>query len=98
MKVRALVGLCKLGASGGHDASLRPFADGSSTKLAEACRRFLINPGKDDDLRRWAAEGLSFLTLDAEVKERLIEDEVKFLSSIFFKFPTSKLENVLVKE
>ena len=84
MKVRALVGLCKLGASGGHDASLRPFADGSSTKLAEACRRFLINPGKDDDLRRWAAEGLSFLTLDAEVKERLIEDEVKVLSSIFF--------------
>ncbi|XP_023336334.1 protein unc-45 homolog B [Eurytemora carolleeae] len=75
IKVRALVGLCKLGASGGHDASLRPFADGSSTKLAEACRRFLINPGKDDDLRRWAAEGLSFLTLDAEVKERLIEDE-----------------------
>jgi hypothetical protein len=25
--------------------------------------------------RRWAAEGLSFLTLDAEVKERLVEDE-----------------------
>ena len=49
--VRALVGLCKLGASGGHDASLRPFADGSATKLAEACRRFLINPGKDNDLR-----------------------------------------------
>ena len=32
--------------------------------------------GKDTDLRRWAAEGLSFLTLDAEVKEKLIEDEV----------------------
>lgn len=74
IKVRALVGLCKVGASGGSDASMRPFADGSSTKLAEACRRFLINPGKDDDLRRWAAEGLSFLTMDADVKERLIED------------------------
>ena len=24
---------------------------------------------------RWAAEGLSFLTLDAEVKEKLVEDE-----------------------
>jgi len=75
IKVRALVGLCKLGASGGSDAALRPFADGSSTKLAEACRRFLINPEKDSDLRRWAAEGLSFLTLDAEVKEKLVEDE-----------------------
>lgn len=75
IKVRALVGLCKLGASGGSDAALRPFADGSSSKLAEACRRFLINPEKDSDLRRWAAEGLSFLTLDAEVKEKLVEDE-----------------------
>merc|ERR1719234_39012 len=75
IKVRALVGLCKLGASGGSDAALRPFADGSSTKLAEACRRFLINPEKDSDLRRWAAEGLSFLTLDADVKEKLVEDE-----------------------
>jgi len=75
IKVRALVGLCKLGASGGSDASLRPFADGSSTKLAEACRRFLIKPGKDTDLRRWASEGLSFLTMDADVKEKLVEDE-----------------------
>ena len=96
IKVRALVGLCKLGASSGHDASLRPFADGSTQKLAEACRRFLINPGKDRDLKKWAAEGLisflhpyisclcqstfdfsglSYLTLDADVKEKLIEDE-----------------------
>ncbi len=75
IKVRALVGLCKLGASSGHDASLRPFADGSTSKLAEACRRILINPGKDRDMRRWAAEGLSYLTLDADVKEKLCEDE-----------------------
>lgn len=75
IKVRALVGLCKLGASGGSDASLRPLAEGSTTKLAEACRRFLINAQKDFDLRRWAAEGLSFLTMDAEVKEKLVEDE-----------------------
>lgn len=54
---------------------MRPFADGSTVKLAEACRRFLINPGKDRDLRRWAAEGLSFLTLDGDVKEKLCEDE-----------------------
>lgn len=73
--VRALVGLCKLGSSGGTDASIRPFADGSTTKLAEACRRFLINPAKDRDMRRWAVEGLSYLTLDAEVKEKLVEDK-----------------------
>ncbi len=74
-QVRALVGLCKLGASSGHDASMRPFADGSTSKLAEACRRILINPGKDRDIKRWATEGLSYLTLDGDVKEKLIEDE-----------------------
>lgn len=75
IRVRALVGLCKLGSSGGTDASIRPFADGATTRLAEACRRFLIHPSKDNDIKRWAAEGLSYLTLDADVKEKLIEDK-----------------------
>ncbi|XP_043202038.1 protein unc-45 homolog B-like isoform X2 [Amphibalanus amphitrite] len=74
IRVRALVGLCKVGSLGGTDALVRPFADGSTMKLAEACRRFLVNPAKDKDLRKWATEGLSYLTLDAEVKEKLIED------------------------
>lgn len=74
IRVRALVGLCKLGSSGGLDASIRPFADGSTKKLAEACRRFLVKPGKDKDIRKFAAEGLAYLTLDADVKEKLVED------------------------
>lgn len=73
IKVRALVGLCKLGSAGGTDASWRPFADGSTIKLAEACRRFLLNPAKDLSIQRWAVEGLSYLTLDADVKEKLME-------------------------
>lgn len=75
IRVRALVGLCKIGSYGGEDATIRPFADGATLKLAEACRRFLIKPGKDKDIRRWAADGLAYLTLDAEVKEKLIEDK-----------------------
>ncbi|ODN02889.1 Protein unc-45 B [Orchesella cincta] len=75
IKVRALVGLCKLGSAGGTDASWRPFADGSTIKLAEACRRFLLNPAQDISIQRWAVEGLSYLTLDADVKEKLIEDK-----------------------
>ncbi|XP_076642335.1 unc-45 myosin chaperone [Halictus rubicundus] len=74
IKVRALVGLCKLSSSGGSDATIRPFADGATTRLAEACRRFLINPKKQKDMRKWAVEGLSYLTFDAQVKEKLIED------------------------
>ena len=36
--------------------------------------RFLCNPSKDVDLRKWAAEGLAYLTLDAGVKEELCDD------------------------
>ncbi|CAG5044392.1 unnamed protein product [Parnassius apollo] len=75
VRVRALVGLCKIGSFGGDDASIRPFADGSTKKLAEACRKFLVNPAKQKDMRKWAAEGLSYLTLDADVKEKLVEDQ-----------------------
>lgn len=75
IRVRALVGLCKLGSSSGTDATIKPLAEGSTLKLAEACRKFLLHPGKDGDVRKWAAEGLSYLTLDAEVKEKLLEDK-----------------------
>ena len=67
VRVRALVGLCKLGSSGGTDSAIKPFSEGSSVKLAEACRKFLLHSGEDQDLRKWAAEGLAYLTLDAEV-------------------------------
>ena len=44
--------------------------------------RYLKNPGKDADLRKWATEGLAYLTLDAEVKEELVEDEEALRSLI----------------
>lgn len=75
IRVRALVGLCKVGSFGGTDSSLRPFSDGTALKLVATCRNFLINPKKDKDLRKWAAEGLAYLTLDAEIKEDLIGDK-----------------------
>ena len=42
VKVRALIGLCKLGSLGGTDASMKPFSEGASLKLAEACRRLEV--------------------------------------------------------
>lgn len=80
IRIRALVGLCKLGSSGGSDASIRPFSEGSTLKLAEACRRFLIHPDTNPDTKRWAVEGLSYLTLDAEVKEKLVEDQAALVA------------------
>ncbi|XP_071581877.1 protein unc-45 homolog B-like isoform X2 [Temnothorax nylanderi] len=75
IRVRALLGLSKLGSSGDPDATIGPFADGVTKELAEACRRLLINPKKEKDMRKLAIKGLSYLTFNAEVKAELIEDQ-----------------------
>ncbi|XP_074596808.1 unc-45 myosin chaperone [Brevipalpus obovatus] len=74
IRVRALVGLCKIGSVGGGDASIKPFSDDSLHQLAKACKRILTNPKKDQDLKKWAIEGLVYLTLDADIKEELCAD------------------------
>lgn len=33
-----------------------------------------MNPSKDIEIRRWATEGLAYLTLDADIKEELVND------------------------
>nr|XP_056720865.1 protein unc-45 homolog B [Euleptes europaea] len=75
IKIRALVGLCKLGSAGGTDYGLRQFAEGSTEKLAKQCRKWLCNPTIDTRTRKWAIEGLAYLTLDADVKDDFVEDE-----------------------
>ncbi|XP_071628463.1 protein unc-45 homolog B-like [Temnothorax longispinosus] len=75
LRVRALVAFCKMGNSGDSDATTRPFADGVTKELTEACRRLLINPKKENNMREWAIKGLSYLTFNPGVKEKLIEDK-----------------------
>ena len=55
---------------------------GSTVKLARQCRKFLANEKKDHDLRKWAIEGLSYLSLDADVKEELCDDQIA-LAALF---------------
>ena len=83
VKVRALVGLCKLGGVGGSNVNARTFAEGSGLKLERACSKFLLD-SKRGRLYKWAVEGLAFLSLDAEVKEALISKEkiLKILCSM----------------
>ncbi|KAL8197327.1 UNVERIFIED_CONTAM: Protein unc-45 A [Gekko kuhli] len=75
IRIRALVGLCKLGSAGGTDFSMKQFAEGSTLKLAKQCRKWLCHRTMDMGTRYWAAEGLAYLTLDADVKEELVEDQ-----------------------
>lgn len=74
IKIRALVGLCKLGSYGGTDYGLQAFSEGSTLKLCKEVQRFLVNARKDHDLKKWAAEGLAFLSLDADVKEEVVSN------------------------
>jgi len=74
IRVRALVGMCKLGTTGGGTVNDQTFAEGATLKLYKSVRSFLMKSKKDMELRKWAAEGLSFLTMEAEVKETFLED------------------------
>ena len=74
IKIRALVGLCKLGSVGGWNINARTFSTEELLKLQDACKNFLLSPVKDITLQKWAIEGIAFLCMDAEVKEVLIKD------------------------
>uniref|UniRef100_A0A671YCX8 Unc-45 myosin chaperone A n=1 Tax=Sparus aurata TaxID=8175 RepID=A0A671YCX8_SPAAU len=80
IRVRALVGLCKLGSAGGTDFSMKQFAEGSTLKLAKQCRKWLCNESLPPTSRRWSVEGLAYLTFDADVKEDLVQDKNALLA------------------
>ncbi|XP_006890965.1 PREDICTED: protein unc-45 homolog B isoform X1 [Elephantulus edwardii] len=88
IKIRTLVGLCKLGSAGGTDYGLRQFAEGSTEKLAKQCRKWLCNESIDTRTRRWAVEGLAYLTLDADVKDDFVHD-IPALQAMFELAKTS---------
>lgn len=88
IKIRTLVGLCKLGSAGGTDYGLRQFAEGSTEKLAKQCRKWLCNTSIDTRTRRWAVEGLAYLTLDADVKDDFVQD-IPALQAMFELAKTS---------
>ncbi|XP_056115728.1 protein unc-45 homolog B [Rhinichthys klamathensis goyatoka] len=93
IKIRALVGLCKLGSAGGDDYSMRQFAEGSTEKLAKQCRKWLCNPTLDVRTRKWAIEGLAYLTNDADVKDDFVEDEAAMRA--MFELAQSKDKTIL---
>uniref|UniRef100_A0A672L1B1 Protein unc-45 homolog B n=1 Tax=Sinocyclocheilus grahami TaxID=75366 RepID=A0A672L1B1_SINGR len=93
IKIRALVGLCKLGSAGGDDYSMRQFAEGSTEKLAKQCRKWLCNPTLDVRTRKWAVEGLAYLTNDADVKDDFIDDEAAMRA--MFELTKSKDKTIL---
>uniref|UniRef100_A0AC34R7E1 UNC-45/Cro1/She4 central domain-containing protein n=1 Tax=Panagrolaimus sp. JU765 TaxID=591449 RepID=A0AC34R7E1_9BILA len=75
VKVRALMGLCKIASAGGDDAARATMKEEEVLKLADTCKLFLLSIDKYSvDIRRFACEGLSYLSLDADVKEWIVAD------------------------
>ncbi|XP_043934207.1 protein unc-45 homolog A isoform X2 [Protopterus annectens] len=93
IRIRALVGLCKLGSAGGTDFSMKQFAEGSTLKLAKQCRKWMCNEMILSSTRRWAVEGLAYLTFDADVKEEFVED--KTAMEALFELAKSEDKTVL---
>ena len=60
---------------GSGDVKDQILQDGGSTKLYKACRKFLLSD-KKMGLKKWASEALAYLTMDAETKELLVNDQV----------------------
>uniref|UniRef100_A0AC35UAV9 TPR_REGION domain-containing protein n=1 Tax=Rhabditophanes sp. KR3021 TaxID=114890 RepID=A0AC35UAV9_9BILA len=75
VKVRALMGLCKCAAAGGDDVSKATMNESHILNLANRCKTFLLSVDKYSvEVRRFACEGLSYLTLDADIKELIVND------------------------
>ncbi|CAF3540047.1 unnamed protein product [Adineta steineri] len=81
IKVLALVGLSKIASSKGTDSSAGIVAEGSCQTLGRACCKFLTT-SESFDIRRWSADGLAYLSLDADVKEELA-DNLPALKALF---------------
>ncbi|ELK25775.1 Protein unc-45 like protein A [Myotis davidii] len=72
---------------------MKQFAEGSTLKLAKQCRKWLCNDQIDAGTRRWAVEGLAYLTFDADVKEEFVEDEAALKA--LFQLSQSEERSVL---
>ncbi|KAI6659582.1 Protein unc-45-like protein B [Oopsacas minuta] len=77
IRVRAMVAICKLSALNKNESE----PDSSLDTYVQDCREFLIGQNTGG-IKRWAVEGLAFLSISAPVKEFICKDE-KLLHSVF---------------
>ena len=74
IRVRGLVALCKVCMKGSGDVRDKILGQDGAENLYQTCRKFLMSSKKEFELKKWACEGLAYLTLDADIKEILVKD------------------------
>ncbi|RMZ96061.1 hypothetical protein BpHYR1_001189 [Brachionus plicatilis] len=72
--------------------SIKLLADGSTQKLEQACRKILCS-SLDLDSKKWASDGLAYLSLDADVKHILVQDHSSIRA--LFELANSDDKNIL---
>lgn len=82
IRLRALVGLSKVGSVGSTDASIRPFSQDANSSFARDCRAIISRPTPEFKLKQYAIEALAYLSFDGDVKEELVEDR-QALNALF---------------
>ncbi|XP_071651711.1 protein unc-45 homolog B-like [Temnothorax longispinosus] len=91
IRVRAFVDICKMTKFKELKKNLLVilifYNEQSIKSWLKVCRPFLINPQRD--MKKWAVEGLSYLTFDLNIKNKLIEDQRAIRAIIEF----AKTEN-----
>ncbi|XP_077259866.1 protein unc-45 homolog B-like [Temnothorax americanus] len=90
IRIRAFVGICKMTKFDELERELQAVPTFNKEQIGtwlKICIRFLTNPQRN--MRKWAIEGLSYLTVDLGVKDDLIGDKRAVKAIIEF----AKIEN-----
>lgn len=74
IRLRALVCLSKISSVGSTDAVIRPLGKDANINFARDCREIISRPTPDFGLKRYAIEGLAFLSFDGDVKDEIVDD------------------------
>ncbi|XP_071651275.1 protein unc-45 homolog B-like [Temnothorax longispinosus] len=82
IRIQALVGFCEWSKFKTRGYISKLFWGEATDKLVKVCRRLLINPKKEKNIIKWAVKGLSYLTLDGNVKDELIKDQ-QIIQTVF---------------
>ncbi|XP_024879096.1 protein unc-45 homolog B-like, partial [Temnothorax curvispinosus] len=94
IRIRAFVGICKMTKFTVLKDKLQAVLTFDKEQIGtwlKVCIRFLTNSQRD--MRKWAVEGLSYLTLDLGVKDDLIQDQQAVQAII--EFAKTKSQSIL---
>lgn len=75
LKMRGLVCMSKVGMTGSGNINEQHLSEDGIMQLYKECLEFLVSKEKDASFKKLAVEAMAFLTMSADIKEEIIENE-----------------------